>query len=441
MSATAFSLAAAAVLSGLIGLDQRSHKLGVVASFGILALGLAALEPMVLPMAAIVGTVVVARVGGGSADLSVSDALLFFGTLMAVFLVLVRRDSDPNLRRLLWLVAIYETVTLIAVAYNPYRSDWVEWVHEAFLAGGSLLVGWVVGRAGRTREAMSALLAVACVLAIAALVYSGAHHFHLAYIPGGYQKNFIGDWLDFPIFAALTNPRFIGWRGRGHLYGGVLCIAGLLASGSRQGILGIVVALVVYHLRGHLPRARRWLLRGGIAVALALIGWGLQKELASSNLFNSAHQRVVWYRESLRLFHLSPLLGEGFRWWYTTRFTFSFAPPNGELEILTSVGLVGLFAFLVLHLGALRALWRLPPAFGMFAFAALVMRLVQTLVDQFWLTSQSAIPWMFVGLALGALYSAGRSRPALSPGVHPLALVAAAAEVDSADAPRARTDR
>jgi polysaccharide biosynthesis protein PslJ len=401
------ALVAAGVLVGLVALDQRSRTLAIAGAAAIFGVGLFAYDPVAIPLLAIPGTVLVMRLGGSSVNLSFSDFFLFVGAVAA--LPFVRLKDDRALRSLLWLVAAYEITVVIAVIDHPYRADWVEWIHEGFLSGGSLLVGWVVGRAGRARAALSLLLAVACALAIWACAFAVSHHFIAANLPLGYQKNFVGDWIAFPVVVAIANPDFVGWGRRWRVWAILIGIAGIAASGSRQAVIGLVVALVIVNRRGRgFGRYKRLLIVGCI-IGLGAAAYELQKQLVSSNRFNSAHQRLTWYKESLQLLHLSPILGEGLRWWYTARFSFAFAPPNAELEILTSAGLVGLCGFLILHLGALEELRKLPKSFGTIAFAVLIMRLVQTQVDEFWLASQSSLPWMIVGLALGAMVLAEQS--------------------------------
>ncbi|MDA8290212.1 MAG: O-antigen ligase domain-containing protein, partial [Actinomycetota bacterium] len=128
----------------------------------------------------------------------------------------------------------------------------------------------------------------------------------------------------------------------------------------------------------------------------------VKDQLTSKNQFNSAHQRLAWYHDSLSVFHVSPWLGVGLRWWYTNRFPFQFQPPNAELEMLTSGGIVGLVAMFVLYGGGLERLRRLDWEFGTLAFAALLMRVTQAQFDIFWVTGQSSLPFMIVGVALGA---------------------------------------
>lgn len=93
--------------------------------------------------------------------------------------------------------------------------------------------------------------------------------------------------------------------------------------------------------------------------------------------------------------------GVGLRWYYTPRFPVTFQPPNADIEMLTSVGLVALAAFLILTVGILVVLWKVPQPWGTLAFAALLTRFVQGQLDIFWLGAQGTIPWLIAGTALG----------------------------------------
>lgn len=397
------------VLVGLGVLSTHSSKDALGAAAAVLCLGIALYELTVLPIVAVVGTLFLERVGGASTNLSVSDALLFVGTLSA--LPLFKAREDPDARFLLFLVAVYEAVVLVAVLDHPYRSDWVEWGHEAFLTAGSLILGWVVGRRDRARVALLAFLVGSAVLSAWAFAYSAAHHLRAANLPLGYQKNVIGDLVAFAVLVAAINPAILRLARRSRTFFIAAGLLGILGSGSRQAMVGLVVAmLVVLHRQGGLRRHLKVILLLAIP-ALVYVGLRVEAQIVSTNRFNSYHQRLSWYHDCLVLLHQSPWLGEGLRWWYTGRFNFAFQPPNAELEMLTSVGWLGTLAFAVLVLGALVRLRRLEWSYGTLAFAALLMRVVQGQFDVFWVAGQTAIPWMLVGIALGA-QALARATPA-----------------------------
>ena len=59
--------------------------------------------------------------------------------------------------------------------------------------------------------------------------------------------------------------------------------------------------------------------------------------------------------------------------------------------------MLGLVAFLLLMVVALRVAWRLDPAYGSLAVAVLVSRLVQGQFDLFWAAVQGSLPFVVLG--------------------------------------------
>jgi len=99
---------------------------------------------------------------------------------------------------------------------------------------------------------------------------------------------------------------------------------------------------------------------------------------------------------------MSPIFGVGHRWWVTGHTGFSgFQPPNAELEVLTTVGLVGLFGFLAMFASAIWMLAKMNPVYGTLGLAIVVARLVQTQFDLYWVAGQSSILWIIAGICYG----------------------------------------
>jgi hypothetical protein len=394
-------LVCSAVIAFLTGLDV---KYGILAGLLVLAVGLYAVAPMVVVAFAIPATLLVARVGTATSNLSVSDLVLFVATFAALPFLHVR--ESPILKRLLGLLVVYQAATLLTVVDNPYRADTVEWFHELFLVGGSLIIGWVVARQGYAKAALSVFLGGAAIIALWASAATAKHHFQPVGLPLGMQKNFIGVMMMFAVLVAFLNPDWVGWRGHWHRVAMYICVLGILAAQSRQAIIGCAVGVFVVTVRtrrlSHVTRRSKML----IVVTIPLVIFAyvtISREFASSNRFNSVHQRQAWFQQAIQVWHTSPWLGVGLRWWYTARFPFSFQPPNGELEMLSSAGIIGLAAFLLLFGRSLMLLWSLPIRFGTLAFTALLMRFVEGQFDIFWVSATGAIPWIMVGLSLGAL--------------------------------------
>lgn len=366
----------------------------------ILGLGVLSRDARILPVLAIPCTLLVVRVGTTGTNLSISDLVLFLATLWA--LLAFRLREAPEIRPLLVLAAVYQATTLFTVLVNPYRSNMIEWFHEAFLVAGGLIVGWVVGRQGSARAALSIYVGGAVVLAVLTLGWAVLHHLQ-PNSPFG-QKNYVGDMLAFAVLLVYARPGWVGWQGRAwRPLVLTVCLLGILASQSKQAMISLVVAVGVLLVRDRNVSRRSKAILAAIVPLGVLAYVGASRELASTNQFNSVHVRLSWLHRSLHIWHQAPWFGVGLRWWYTGRFLNAFQPPNAELEVLTSAGIVGLAGFIVLILGSCQVLRRLPHRFGTLALAILVMRVVQGQLDIFWVGGQGSLPWMVVGLGLGAL--------------------------------------
>ena len=114
---------------------------------------------------------------------------------------------------------------------------------------------------------------------------------------------------------------------------------------------------------------------------------------------NSFAIRTASYAQTLQIWHTSPLFGVGERYWYTGHFPGTFQPPNAEIGMLATGGVVGLAGFLVLIVGSLWMLWRLPSAMGSFALAVMVAHVVEGQFDIFWVTGTGSAPWIILGMA------------------------------------------
>jgi len=391
----------------------------IFAGICILAIGLYAVAPLVVVASAVPATLLVARLGTSSSNLSVSDLVLFATTFAA--LPYLRLRESPVMKRLLVVLVIYQAALLLTVVDNPYRADLIEWFHELFLVGGSLIVGWVVAREGYAKAALSAFLGGATFIALWTCEEAVRTHFQVVQLPLGMQKNFVGVMLMFAVVVAFLNPDWVGWEGKAYRVAMYICVLGILASQSRQAMIGCALGIVVATARTRRMSgvSRRSKVLLAAMVPLVIIAYvTVSQQFASGNRFNSVHQRQAWYHEALLVWHTSPWLGVGLRWWYTSRFPFSFQPPNGELEMLSSAGIVGLAAILLLFGRSLVLLWRVPAAFGTLAFTAVLMRFAEGQLDIFWVTATSAIPWILAGISLGAMARSEHtedSRPAVLP--------------------------
>lgn len=392
---------------GIGSLAPTRPELAVGTAGLVLILGVTAAEPAVIPLLAFPLLVVVARADLGGVDLTISDLALTVATLTA--LVFAPRPFHPALRNLLWLNAVYQFATLFTVLLNPYQANVVEWFHAWVLVSGALIVGWTVARQGFVRPALTMFL-LACLGIAAITIGQGAMQwaggdFGPVYVswPYGMHKNFVGTVLGIAAVVAYARPDWLGWsRGWARTALAVFAVAILLTQ-SRQAIIGLGVALVVMAFLDRGGRRRWSLVVLGVVPALVLVATLVRDQVQSGNQFNSVFQRLNWFGDTIEVWAQSPWVGQGLRFWTTGRTTVGFQPPNAELEVLASAGVIGLAAFLLLMVGSLRQLWALPAAYGTVAFAAVLSRLVQSQLDLFWVSIQVSVPFALAGAAIGAL--------------------------------------
>jgi hypothetical protein len=418
-------VAALALLVGVGGIVPTRPQVAILVAVLVLAFGLTLVEPAVIPLIATPLLLVVDRVGYGTVDLSWSDAVLFVAFWPAVFLG--RRPYSRAMRTLLWLSFLYQVTTLFAVVAHPYTANVTEWFHAWLLVSGALVVGWSLGRAGYARLACTTLMLTAMALAAVTILQAVRQYasgdFSAVYtsFPYNMHKNFVGTTLCFTAALAYARPVFVGWTRRWALTFFWVSVTGILVTQSRQALIGLAVALVIIVFRRQQGRARSRLILLGLAPLLALVAVSVKDQIVSGNEFNSIFQRITWIRDSLGVWAHDPFFGVGLRWWYTDRFEVRFQPPNGEIEVLTSAGVIGLVGFLALLVGALVVLWRIDPAFGTAAFAVLLSRVVQAQFDFFWVASQVSVPFVIVGVCLGACALAHQDDDFVERAYHPRA--------------------
>jgi polysaccharide biosynthesis protein PslJ len=399
--------AVVAVAAGLGVLGVVSPILGIAAAVAVLSLGLTAVEPVALAIMAFPALVAVQRVGGESTSLSVSDFVLFAAFWPA--LIMMRRSPIRELRILLWLAAIYQASVLLTVVVNFNRVGVVEWFHSALLVAGALVVGWAVGISGRARLAMNLFMAACCLIAVVVCVTAALNYAHgdfsAAYVgpPFNLHKNFSGSVLAFAAVVAYARPLWLRWRPKLAWCVFALCFVAMLATQSRQALISLAFGVAVIALRRDPERKRSKLILLPVVPLLFFVYGIVRDQAESGNQFNSLYQRLTWYDQSIALWDQSPWFGVGLRWWYTGEYGFTFQPPNAELEMLSTAGLLGLIGFLALIGGSVLVLWKIDPRFGTLAVAVMLVRFIQGQFDLFWVAVQVSIPFAIAGLSLGVM--------------------------------------
>lgn len=404
-TAVVLLLAVAAVAAAGL-LAPTSPALAVAVALAFVVVALTVHEPATVPVLAMPAFVVVQRVGGDGIDLSLSDLALFAAFWVA--LLLAPRPFSRPMRTLLWLSAAYQAATAFTVLVNPYLANTVEWFHAWLSVGGALVVGWAVGRSGRARLGLTLFLLPCLGIALLTLAKAAsqlaAGDTGPVYLDTPYpmHKNFVGMLLAVAALVAYARPAWVHWPRWFALGSFWLCAAGAFASQARQALVGLALGVIVLSLRGEPHRRRSRLILLAALPTLFVVYLAVREQLESGNPFNSANQRLQWYADAIEVWQRSPWFGMGLRWWSSERTEFVFQPPNAELEMLSAAGVVGLAGFLLLFAGGLVPLWRTDPRFGNLAVTLLLVRFVSGQFDLFWVAVQVSVPFVLIGVCLGA---------------------------------------
>lgn len=399
----AMSIPTALIAATIGALSTQEPMWALIAASAVLACGIIVYDPMVIVSLAVPATLLLVRVNG---VLSVSDLVLAAATAIAI--VMIRPRGLSSMQSLLWAGAAYSAASIPTLVLNVYSENVVEWFHELVLVLGSLVVGFAIGRTGRAKFAVGSYITGCLVIAVWAVgkflvVFAQTGQAMEVYLPQ-LHKNTIGGMVSAAIVIVYARPPWL--RLPSFAYWSTLTVlaAGVAVSQSRQGMIAAVAGLMLVSLRRRPETGRRPKLIWFAAVPVLIYALSmLETQLESDNRFNSAYQRLTWYQDSIDIWLSSPIFGVGLRWWYTPRFGDGFQPPNAELEVLTSVGAVGLLAFIALFAVALVALWRLDPAYGTVGAAVVLTRLAQAQLDLYWVAGQASLLWIIAGVAYGTL--------------------------------------
>lgn len=385
----------------VLGIVTATRNLAGLAVAGLVALAaLAVADPVLLAVAAFPATLLVQRAGGGGAgaSLSLSDVVLIIA--FVAVLPKVRWGVARYLRAALVPAFGYELITVPTILAHPNVHDSLEWGHRLEMMGGALIVGWVVGVSGRAKQAATALLVGCVILAALAMEHSAVLHFQPAQW-GEYQKNYIGSMMWAGAIMAHLNPPWLGVPRRLATFAKYMCILGLLAAQSKQGIIALVaMVLLAAVMQPSVRRRSKWLLATLVPVLVA--GYVmLASGIARSAQFNTVAIRTTAFSAEMRVWLLDPVFGQGMRWFYLPHFAGYIQPPDILLETLTDAGLLGVLATVVLLAGSVRVLRRLPRAVGTLAIVLVVGRVVQAIFDVYWVSAATTLPWLVAGMAVG----------------------------------------
>lgn len=390
---------AVVAVAAVVGATVAGHpKIGLAVGGLVLVAGIFVADPILLCVIVLPASILVQRVGGASTNLSVADLLVFVGGLVSLFHI--RWKDARFLKQFLWGIVWYQAVLVLVVVDHPNRYNVIEWFHRLSYVAGSVLVGWVVATNGRTRQAFRLFLAGSAVLAVIAMEHAVKTHFQPAQW-SVYQKNTIGAILWVAIVIAQIRPE---WSGLGKTEARIekyLCVGGLLASQSRQSLILLFLALAIaVLLNPEVRRRSKMILAGAIPVIVALY-YSFSYAARTDAKFNSVSIRFGQIGAALHVFHLSPILGLGMRFYNLPQYVSVTAPPNVFVDNLVSTGIVGSLAFLYLVYATLRTLFRLPASIGTLGLVILLAHYVGGLFDTFWIGAQTIAPFLVAGVCLG----------------------------------------
>jgi len=276
----------------------------------------------------------------------------------------------------------------------------IEWFHRLSYLAGSVLVGWVVATHGRARQAVQLFLLASSVLAVITIEHAFTLHFHPAQW-GVYQKNAIGSVLWIAIAVAQINPPWMALNRTQARIAKYLCLGGLLACQSRQSAILLVVAVATAVVLNPEVRRRSKLIVVATVPILGLVYYSLELAARNNPKFNSVAIRFGQIGAAVHVWHLSPILGQGLRFYNLPQFVTVTPPPNVFVDNLASDGLLGSLAFVGLVVFTVRVMLRLPRTYGTLGVAILVAHYVHGLFDTFWIGALCITPFVIVGISLG----------------------------------------
>jgi len=181
----------------------------------------------------------------------------------------------------------------------------------------------------------------------------------------------------------------------------VLCLAGLLACQSRQSAILVVLALGMAFLLNAEVRAR-WRFVIFIAVpTVVLVYYSFALAFQNDPQFNSVAIRLGQISAAIHVWHQSPWLGLGMRFYNLPPYVSITAPPNSLVDNLASTGIIGTIAFFVVVVVTIQTMARLPRVYGTLGLVVLTAHFVDGLFDIFWIGALTIAPLFIAGVSLG----------------------------------------
>lgn len=375
-------------------------QFGVLLAAGFVFLGLVIRQPVMAGVLAVPGLYAAQRVG----PLSATDLLIAFGAVLA--LPALAGSHLSRLRPLTTPLAAYLVLLAPTLVMNSSLASSLEWLHRLVLVGGSLVIGaWLVAEQ-RTTTALRLLVGMSVGWAVLALATSAANGFAPAY-PLGYHKNYVGSLLALTLLALLVLRRRIGLAASTHWLTVAVLAVGTMATQSRGAFLSVTLGglIWVFVARGHLmvswgPRAFGLL----AAVAFGIFAaYSVQQQLVADNAMTNSvgvRQKVEAY--TFEIWQTSPVVGVGIRYFRSGEYAGVVSASNNAVNSeLAESGLFGATGFVLFHSAAFVVLYRRRRTdLGVAALATVSGQLLHGMVDIYWSSGVSPLPWILAGMAL-----------------------------------------
>jgi hypothetical protein len=372
------------------------------------------------------------RIGPG-ADLSITDAYTIVALVAALPFISLR---SPDLRRVLLAFTAYLAVIAAAVVVNPSVAAFTELAHRGLVYGSAVLVGAAIVQSGQLRRALRLFVAGCSATAALAVVESARSGFAPAY-PLDLQKNAAGLLFAAGILVLLSGRRWLQLSPPTSFSLLVVCGGGLLAAQSRSAFIALAVVLVIRvvlaNRRGVVSLGGR-VVMGLLCVALAGLAWTSIRE---RDLQDTAREtravdtRVAAYDDALDRWREEPVFGIGLRYWDApVQPTEEPIPTPHSLLVgeLGEAGLVGLLALFALLGATALVLARRRDELSDLALDVFALRMLQGLVEIFWVAGPLTLGTLFVGLGLA-------TEPGQEPGADPRRAADADTDTDARSDP------
>ena len=364
----------------------------------LLALSIVLAAPSLLFALVFGATYAYWRVGPGTLNMSVCDAVTLAALVAAIPYV---PWQSRVLRRVLMGLAFYLALIGVSLLAHPTDRAIAEWFHRGVLFGGAVLIGAAVANRRETGIVLRTFVYAGALVSLSAVYESVTSGFDPAY-PFTMHKNLAGSLLSVGIVVLVVAPIQLRFRRATTRFLLVLLVAGLAATQSRGAALALVAVLAVHVIRSRRGRRRAPMFL--LVMSLVLIVGSvvtLEDELKSNPRFNAIEARVNAFDYAVNDVWLQhPLTGGGLRWFQ------EFGTSNAGvhdlvLAELSEVGLIGLFGLIVLLGNTTVELVRRRSRVREMALLVFLFQILFGVTQILWVAGSLTVTMLMVGLAVG----------------------------------------